>query len=340
MTTRPLKTDPLGRQPQPEHGESEPNHADRERSKRVGAVLPFFKTNYIEYEPQMAVVEQLLTYLESMQSLLDGPIDGRRLAEFSNAGKSRMIERLVATAAERRAQAGLEPNPYQIIVFELDKTMSVAAFYRRVLLEMGDEHWDDPRSKLDELEERILALSRKLKVEGLVGDEVQHLDRKTTNATQVTDRFKTFLNRGILPLILVGDEDAEKFFEKNAKFASRLGTPLTLKPLDVRDSERDRKLFLDFCNALDRSMVDAGIVDAPAGLGSKGIRTQLAHVSGGHVGRLCRVLSEATEHALWRGSDRVERHDLSVATRNFAMKLRWIARDPFSSPASRRIRSV
>jgi hypothetical protein len=320
-------------QPKPIYGDLERDFANETRRERVQAVLPFFKTNYIEHPPQTAVVEQLLTYLASMQPLLGGPIDGRRLAEHSNAGKSRMIERLVATAAARRAEAGLEPNPYQIIVFELDKTTSVAAFYRRVLFEMGDEHWDDQGPKLDELEERVLELSRRLKVEGLVGDEVQHLDRKTTNATQVTDRFKTFLNRGILPLILVGDEEAETFFKKTAKFASRLGTPLTLKPLDVRGPDgRDRKLFLDFCEALDKSMVEAGIVDVTAGLGKPGIRTQLADVSGGHVGRVCRVMCEATEHALWRGSCRVERHDLSIATRQFAMTLGWISRDPFSRP--------
>lgn len=326
------KTDPLGAQPLPRHGDGMPNYADAERARRAAAVVPFFKTNYIEHEPQTAVVEQLLTYLRSVQPLLGGPIDGRRLSEHSNAGKSRMIEHLVKTAAERRAAAGLSPNPYQLICFELDKTTSVSAFYRRILFEMGDEHWNDPRSKLDELEERIVHLSRRLGVEGLVGDEVQHLDRKTTDARQVTDRFKTFLNRGILPLILVGDEDAEKFFEKNPKFASRLGKPLSLKPLDVRGDPRERGLFLSFCDRLDQSMVAASIISEPAGLARAGIRTQLATVSSGHVGRVCRLVCEATQHALWRGAPTVERHDLSVASREYAMKLNWIVHDPFSTP--------
>jgi len=199
---------------------------------------------------------------------------------------------------------------------------------------MKDEHWNDPRAKLDELEERILQFSRRLGVEGLVGDEVQHLDRKTTDAKQVTDRFKTFLNRGILPLILVGDEEAETFFEKNGKFASRLGQPLTLKPLDVRSDQHDRQLFLSFCTRLDQSMVNAGIVSESAGLGKAGIRTQLAVLSGGHVGRVCRTVCEAAQHALWRGSPAIEVHDLSVVTRGFAMKnVKWVAHDPFSSIA-------
>lgn len=295
----------------------------------MARILPFFKANYVEHGPQTLVVEQLLTYLASMQPLLGGPIDGRRLSEHSNAGKSRMIEHLVATAALRRAAAGLPPNPYQIVVLELDKTTSVSAFYRRILLQLGDDHWDSP-AKLDELEERVQHLSRKLEVEGLVCDEVQHLDRKTTDARQVTDRFKTFLNRGVLPLILVGDEDSEVFFNKNPKFASRLGTPLTLKPLDVRNNEEDRAHFLRFCKRLDQSMAEAGIVDAVARLDGPGIRTQLAVASGGHIGRVCRVVCEATLHALWRGSPVVERHDLSVATRQFAMKLNWVMHDPFS----------
>jgi hypothetical protein len=321
----------------PQRGDPVPNYSDRARAERVAAVVPFFKTNYIDHEPQTAVVEQLLTYLQSMQPLLGGPIDGRCLSEHSNSGKSRMIEQLVRTAAKRRAEAGLPPNPFQIICFELDKTTSVAAFYRRILLEMKDEHWNDPRAKLDELEERILQLSRRLGVEGLVGDEVQHLDRKTTDAKQVTDRFKTFLNRGILPLILVGDEDAETFFEKNGKFASRLGQPLTLKPLDVRNDRHDNQLFLSFCKRLDQSMVDAAIFSEPAGFDTAGVRTQLAVLSGGHVGRVCRTVCEAAQHALWRGSPVIEVHDLSVVTRGFAMKnVKWVAHDPFSSIAKPR----
>jgi len=119
MTSR---SDPLGFQPMPQRGDPVPNFSNRVRAERVAGVVPFFKTNYIDHEPQTAVVEQLLTYLQSMQPLLGGPIDGRCLSEHSNSGKSRMIEQLVRTAAKRRAEAGLPPNPFQIICFELDKT--------------------------------------------------------------------------------------------------------------------------------------------------------------------------------------------------------------------------
>jgi hypothetical protein len=326
------RRDPLGVQPPPVHGDAKPNFTDRERSRRVEAVAPFFKTNFIEHEPQTEVVEQLLSYLKSVQPLIGGPIDGRRLSEHSNAGKSRMVEQLVLTAAQRRAEEGLQPNPYEIICLELDKTTSVATFFRQVLRLMGDEYWDDPRAKLDQLEDRLCHFARKLDVQGLVGDEVQHLDRKTNNATQVTDRLKTFLNRGILPLILIGDEDADKFFDKNPKFASRLGTPLTLRPLDVRNSVHERNLFRSFCDRLDRSLVQAGIMDELSGLAKPGIRSQLASVSDGHIGRVCRIVCEGAQHALRRGSPVIERYDFSIATREFAMRLKWISRDPFSSP--------
>lgn len=327
---KPGRADPLGRQPAPVRGDAKPVFVDPERNARVEAVVPFFKTNYIEHEPQTELVEQLLTYLKSMQSLLGGPIDGRCLSEHSNAGKSRMIEHLKRTAAKRRAEAGLPPNPYQILCIELDKTTSVATWLRRILYEMDDDHWNDRHSKIEDLEDRILTLSRRLGVEGIVGDEVQHLDRKTTDARQVTDRLKTFLNRGILPLILVGDEDAEKFFEKNGKFATRLGTPLELKPLDPRNHDHHKKLFLSFCNRLDLSMAQKGIMDETCGLGKPGFRTPLVTISGGHVGRVCRLVCEAAQHAIRRGAPAIERHDMSVATRNFAMKLGWVFHDPFS----------
>ena len=129
MSGSAQKKDPLGIQPAPAYGDQRPNYSDERRRTRVEAVVPFFKTNYIEHKPQTDFVDQLLAHLSAMRPLLGGPIDGRGLSEFSNAGKSRTIEHLVRTAAARRVKAGLPPNPYQILVIELDKTTTVAAIW-------------------------------------------------------------------------------------------------------------------------------------------------------------------------------------------------------------------
>lgn len=330
--TAKKKPDPLGVQPQPTRGDLVPDLSNHGRKARVVAAVPFFKNNWIDHGPQAKLVAELLAYLESMQVLLDGPIDGRCLSQFTNAGKSRMVDALVAEAARLTAEAGLPPNKYQIIKVELDEATSLKSFFRKILKQLDDPHWNDKHDTIDDLEDRIHHFSRKLGVQGLVGDEVQHLDRKSSDATAVTNRLKSFLNRGIVPLILVGNEKAEAFFKKNGDLASRLGTPLVLKPLDPRNDVADRKLFTEFCRKLDTSMVEADIVDEPAGLDQAGLRSQLLAVSSGHVGRVCRVVCEATMHALWRGSPLVEKHDFSVATRRYAMgPVNWIGRDPFSS---------
>lgn len=331
MTSKTI--DPLGVQPSPTKGDARPSYSDEARNARADAVLPFFKRNYIEHRPQTDVIEQILGYVGSARALIGSPMDGRRLSEDSSAGKSRMLERLVVEAARRRAAADLPPNPFQIIVIELDKTTSVASFFRQALRKMGDDHWNDKRSTLDDMEDRLSGFVDRLGVEALVGDEVQHLARKTTNAEQVTDRLKTFLNRGVVPLILVGDDASLEFFKENSKFAGRLGRPLRLAPLDVRNSVAERKLFREFCLKLDESLVAGGILDELSGLDGAGMRTQLVDVSVGHVGRVCRVVCEAAQHALRRGSPAIERHDLSVAVREYAIGLGWLSNDPFSNPA-------
>ena len=326
----------FGVQPQPTRGDPLPDYSNQNRKARVIAVVPFFKNNWIEHGPQTSLVAQLLAYTDSMQPLLDGPIDGRCLSQFTNAGKSRMIDALVAEAARLRAEAGLPPNKYHIIKVELDGATSLKSFFRQILKQLDDPYWNDKHDTIDDLEDRIHYFSRKLGVHGLVGDEAQHLDKKSSDATAVTNRLKSFLNRGIVPLILVGNEKAEKFFEQNGDLASRLGTPLVLKPLDPRNDAADRKLFTEFCKKLDASMGDAGVVDEPAGFDQAGLRSQLLAVSSGHIGRVCRVVCEATIHALWRGSPLVEKHDLSVATRLYAMgPVKWIGRDPFSRKAGK-----
>ncbi|WP_174275548.1 TniB family NTP-binding protein [uncultured Sphingomonas sp.] len=329
-TTPSEPLDPYGVQPKHILGDAVPDWSNQDRLARAERLEEFFKTNWIEHEPQEKLVKQLVSYLNGVQKLRGRSMNGRRLSEYSNAGKSRMIERLLEVMRKLRAEQGLAPNPYELLCVELDKTTTVYAFFRQILRLMGDDHWNDKRETLDDLEERINKLGKALNVKGIICDEVQHLDRKTTDAKEVTDRFKTFLNRGILPLILVGDEDADKLFDKNDKFATRLSTPLKLKPLDYAGSIADAKILMKFCVQLDADLVNAGLLDRPSGLGKRGLRTPLAHVSGGHVGRVCRVVEEAARNAILRGSPVVEAHDLSVATREFAIGLKWIHRDPFS----------
>lgn len=321
--------DPLGVQPKPLTGTTRAGPADADARRRSSLATNLFQDEWIEHPPQRAILDELLRYRDDTRGRLGRPLSGRRLSQFSQAGKSRTMERLRFEMAAEREKAGLEPNPHQVVIVELDRRMTLKGFYQEVLKKLDDEFWNESvNSKV--LENRIADFVRRLGVELLVADEVQHLRRRATDAGEVTDRLKVFLDRGVVPLVLVGDEDSVPFFRANGKLAARLGRPLELAPLDPKRNRGDARLFKAFCAAVDDLLVTSGVFAVRSGLAENDTLDALLAVSGGHVGRVARLVGQAASDAAWRGAERTEPYDLSRTTREFAIGAGWLTDDPFS----------
>lgn len=326
MATR---RDPLGVAPQPITGSRQAMNGDADMQRRSSLAARLLEDEWIEHAPQRAVIDELLRYRNDTRDRLGRPLSGRRLSQYSQAGKSRTMARLKTEMAKEREELGLDPNPYQVVIVELDRRMTLKGFYQEVLRNMGDQFWNENVSA-KVLENRISDFVRRLGVELLIADEVQHLKRKATDAGEVTDRLKVFLDRGIVPLVLVGDEDSIPFFRANGKLAARLGRPLELAPLDPKLSKGDARLFKKFCVGIDALLVSSGVFLLTSNLAEHATLDALLAVSGGHVGRVSRLVGIAASDAACRGADRVEAYDLSRATREFAIGAGWITEDPFS----------
>lgn len=78
------------------------------------------------------------------------------------------------------------------------------------------------------------------------------------------------------------------------------------------------------------ALVKQQITREPSGLDSAACLKGLIAASGGHVGRVMRIVEAATEHALTRDADHVEPYDLSHAVETFAMPQRYTAKNPFA----------
>src|SRR3546814_20081983 len=100
---------------------------------------------------------------------------------------------------------------------------------------------------------------RRLGVELLVVDEIQHLRREGNDVNDVTDALKRWLDAGSVPLVLVGNMDSQPFFERNKQLCARLGTPLDLSPL-AASKQRDAIHFKAFCSRYDDKLVESGAV--------------------------------------------------------------------------------
>ncbi len=238
------------------------------------------------------------------------------------------MARLKQECAAEREAAGLPPNDHQVVIVELDKRTTLKACYQEILQKLGDEFWD-AKVSAKVLETRISTWVLRLEVELLIVDEVQHLASRSNHANEVTDRFKVFLDRGVVPIVFVGDEDSEAFFKANQKLAARLGAPLRLDPLRPEAAVRDRKLFKTFCAGMDDAMIECGIMGERAGLDGVMMLEGLLDTSGGHIGRVARLIETALPHAIMRGASRIEAWDLYEAVRTFAIEVGWCHLNPF-----------
>jgi hypothetical protein len=259
--------------------------------------------------------------------------DGAWLREHSQAGKSALGWRLKALLIEEAIAKGEQPNEHQVLIVTIKKGMTIKGFLQAVLRQMGDEfcvsHRGNDRRSLEELETRVARWAEQLKVELLIVEEVQRLETNRLDAKQITEQFQTMLDRGVVPLVLVGTRESEAMMRQNPELCARLGTPLDLLPISP-DNEASAAMFQDFCEGFDKELVRLGIFKVRSDLDEPEICDPLALVCGGFNGRAARIIKQATLSAVRRGADCVEAFDLSNATRQYAISNQWISWDPFS----------
>ncbi|BCA58123.1 AAA family ATPase [Sphingomonas sp. HMP6] len=350
-------------------GLAKPDPSDLFAQARAEFAEDIVNNMWVDTARQRAILNKVRRYMRNAAKKRRGtPLGGRRLSQFSQAGKSAIAERLIAELEEEAIAAGREPNKHRVVHITISSRMTLKMLFMAILNRLADDFLDEPgsralaigkkgaddiRGKSNDnvmvLEQRIEEWVRRLGVELIVIDEVQILVTKrdrnladldygraylTEDAFEVTKKLQSFIDRGVVPMLFIGDETSEDFFKLNGQFAARLGDPLKLLPLDVSKSA-DRQQFMKFCADYDEEVVKRGAVPIPTCLDQPAVLTGLIKASGGHIGRAARIIQQALPAAVERGAATMEAYDLSNAVRDYAMDLGWVDHDPFSVvPAS------
>ena len=299
---------------------------DDATDQRCADAAARFKTIFVPYQRQRASMSRINVLRLSHIGRRDMPFDGRGLSERSQAGKSRMLTVYRDRINSAWLPDGGAPNPYRVLYFELKGAQTLKMFCKMVLQALKDPHWNVGNA--DDVQERVRVFIRARGVELLIIDEVQHLAGDSSNKMDITDELKLFLDAGIVPVVFAGNHMARVFFKKNDQLAARLGRPLELTPLTARDTS-DRSLFKKFCHDLDEELVRNKIMRQRSGLASAKALKGLLRASGGHVGRVVRIVEAAMEHAVSRDADFIELYDLSHAVDTFAIPQRYVLKNPF-----------
>jgi len=326
----------------PRTGSRSPEYSSPAAQDRAEQARDAFNSIWVDYKPQAEIINRLLLFHRQTRNIVTGGYPGRRLCEATHAGKTSTLEQFRKRLMESEVKKGNVPNPYQVLIVGLDEKNTLKGVYQDILIALGDPNFADGTEKA--LRERIRNWFLEFGVELLVIDEVQHLrgadeakprnGRSTTVAehrADVSDALKRFLDLGIVPVVFVGDRTSEAFFQLRPQLAARCGTPLDLAPVKAKSAAKQKANFRDFCKDFDKALADCKATRSLAHLDDDDMLDRLIAVSSGHVGRVARLIGEATEHAAWRGAVTVEAWDLSAATRDYAMRTGWIDWNPFES---------
>ncbi len=346
-------------------GRATPDPYDLDAQARAEHAQGVVEAMWVDTERQRLVLNSIRNYMrvcKARRGKNRSPLTGRRLSQFSQAGKSAIAERLIIELMEEAIAAGLDPNPFRVIHITIDPRMTLKMLYQEILKRLADDFTAEPGSQgrrvsaeqakelkgsskdnIKIFEQRVEEWVDRLGVELIIVDEVQRLISNTGNlsankaridtfltadALDVTKKLQAFLDRGVVPLVFIGDETSERFFELNSQFAARLSKPLELRPLDV-SKVRQQKQFFDFCIEYNNQIVQQKATAVETCLTEPLVLTALSMASGGHIGRAARIIQVALPAALERGAVTLEAYDLSNAVRDFAIGLGWVNHDPF-----------
>ena len=297
---------------------------DEGHNSNVAGAQELFREIWVEHPPQRAIIERIETLRLSTQGKRGTALPGLRLSQVPQVGKSRTLQRYRSELEKRMLAADQPVNPYRVVYINLQIGVTLKMLCQKVLRALGDPKYN--KGNTEEVTMRMEAFIRHRGVELLIVDEVQWLAKIRNDTAVVTDQLKNFLNEGIVPLVLAGNEESAAFFQLNNQLAARLGMPLELSQLTTQERSA-ASLFRDFCIDLDQAITSAGLLHQSSGF--KQHLAALMHASGGYVGLVCRIVEAALEHAIRRDADYIEAYDLSYAVENLAIPAQFCTSNPF-----------
>ncbi len=165
----------------------------------------------------------------------------------------------------------------------------------------------------------ILELARTQGTLVVALDEAHNMLLRDTaaNANTMAVALKSLVNDALFSLILLGTDEALRFFAANAEFTLRKKETVDLGKFEVESSE-DRDYFFGFAGYLEEEMLKQGVIDSRLGL-IDGVRERAVvyDMAEGVVGIVPRVMRLALERAFEDGRGHVTWDDVANGFRGW-----------------------
>jgi hypothetical protein len=212
------------------------------------------------------------------------------------------------------------------VLIALERATTAKKLMMSILDYFGDNYSSSGNEQV--LKKRAKACFERFGTVLLIIDEVQHLNARRTEQSDVTDSLKRLLDDGVVPIVFLGTDDAREMFTRNLQLSGRLIAPCDFDKLSLV-SPRDRGLLAGYATLLDQAIVDKKVMPERAGLDDPWILGCLHAITDGVIGRVSRLVAIALEIALQRDATRVEVYDLALAVDRWAIPNAFVSTNPF-----------
>lgn len=298
--------------------------------------------------PRMQRVSKVCDTLRSMKR--HAPHAPQKLASVfaqSQSGKSTTIVNYIATTVvndvlssgefpadlDRCEVARLQRK---VVHVTLSSKATLKQLASDILCKLGDPYSHVGTS--GSLMQRAYDWMRKAGTELLIIDEIQSLSTNRTRradgsrgefarSTEVTDGLKIMLIRGLVPIVLVGVEEARHYLFGDPQLAARCIEEVNFQPLRFERSD-EQKMFIEFCGQYGCLLEQAGLFEEPANLVVGDVPWCLHEASGGMLGMATNIIDCAAIAAAERGEQRVCREHLEIAIDEYSITKGYIDYNP------------
>lgn len=266
---------------------------------------------------------EAMTAFESVRQLgletKGEPQLGLYIFEPTGCGKSTTAKQY-ARLMQRQANPGAKP----VLHATIGTTGSAKGLHAAIMGALGDGFANAGNET--SLRARTMRMLQSNGVELLILDEAHHAGRSGFRG-DITAEIKLMLDMGVVPVVLLGTEEARPIIASSKELAGRLMSPCNLDALDWAD-EDDRSLWIGLLKALDRRMVKENVISKPIGLDEEELAERLNEVANGIIGQLMRIMVEAVKIATYDERCDIVVSDLAEAVDNWSIEHGFAADNP------------
>jgi hypothetical protein len=239
------------------------------------------------------------------------PQIGLNLFEDTGCGKSTAAEQY-RLLIERTSPPGTKP----VLHVSLGTSGSAKQLYTSIMAALGDGFATAGYEST--LRVRAMKMMQSRGTQLLILDEAHHAGRSGFRG-DITAEVKLMLDMGVVPIVLLGTEEAVPILASAKELSGRLMSPCRLGALDWSD-EDDRELWIGLIKSLDARMVKEGIVARLTGLDDPVLAESMNEVSNGVIGQLMRIMLEAIRISTFAGREHILVEDLAEAVDNWSIE--------------------